>query len=54
MQQQAPAYQPRPMMGGGGSGIGGAIATGMAMGVGSAVAHEAVRGIMGGGGHGQG
>ena len=41
-------------MGGGGGGLGSAIATGMAMGAGSAIAHEAVRGIMGGGGHSHG
>lgn len=40
------------MMGGGG-GLGSTIMTGMAFGAGSAVAHEAVRGMMGsGGGHG--
>ena len=40
------------MMGGGG--LGSTIMTGMAFGAGSAVAHEAVRGMMGGGhgGHG--
>jgi hypothetical protein len=31
------------------SGLGGAMATGMAMGVGSEVAHQAIRGIMGSG-----
>lgn len=40
------------MMGGGGD-LGSMLMTGAAMGVGSAVAHEAVRGIMGGGSHGQ-
>ena len=45
--------QQRPgIMGGGGSGLGGALATGMAMGAGSAIAHEAIRGVMGSGGHG--
>jgi hypothetical protein len=37
---------------GGGGGLGSTIMTGMAFGAGSAVAHEAVRGIMGGGSHG--
>ena len=37
---------------GGGGGLGSAIATGMAFGAGSAIAHEAVRGVMGGGSHG--
>jgi len=38
---------------GGGGGLGSAIATGMAFGAGSAIAHEAVRGVMGSGsGHG--
>jgi hypothetical protein len=37
---------------GGGSGLGGMVMTGMALGAGSAIAHEAVRGIMGSGGHG--
>ncbi len=37
------------MMGGG---LGSMLMTGAAIGVGSAVAHEAVRGIMGGGSHG--
>ena len=32
------------------SGMGGMVATGMALGVGSAVGHEAVRAVMGGGG----
>ena len=37
------------------SGMGGAVVTGMAMGTGSAIAHEAVRSVMGsGGGHGSG
>ena len=31
------------------SGLGGAMATGMAFGVGSAVAHQAVKGVMGSG-----
>lgn len=37
------------------SGLGGALATGMAMGAGSEIAHQAIRGIMGSGssGHGQ-
>jgi hypothetical protein len=39
-----------PTSGGGlGSGLGGALATGMAMGAGSEIAHQAIRGIMGGG-----
>lgn len=38
---------------GGGGGLGSALATGMAMGAGSAIAHEAIRGVMGSGsGHG--
>ena len=45
-----PAPQAQPMMGGGG--LGSAIATGMAFGAGSAIAHEAVRGVMGSGSHG--
>jgi hypothetical protein len=37
----------------GGGGLGSALATGMAMGAGSEIAHQAIRGIMGGGsGHG--
>ena len=36
----------------GGGGLGSTIMTGMAFGAGSAVAHEAVRGMMGGSGHG--
>ena len=38
------------------SGLGGALATGMAMGAGSEIAHQAIRGVMGSGsssGHGQ-
>lgn len=51
-QQPAPQMQQRPMLGGGG-GLGSALATGMAMGAGSAIAHEAIRGVMGSGsGHG--
>ena len=39
-----------PTVGGGmGSGLGGALATGMAMGAGSEIAHQAIRGIMGSG-----
>lgn len=41
-----------PTVGGGGgmmSGLGGAVATGMAMGAGSEIAHQAIRGIMGSG-----
>lgn len=39
-----------PTTGGGmGSGLGGALATGMAMGAGSEIAHQAIRGIMGSG-----
>ena len=50
---QAPPQQARPgILGGGGGGLGSAIATGMAFGAGSAIAHEAVRGVMGGGSHG--
>ena len=44
-----------PQVGGGigGGGLGSALATGMAMGAGSEIAHQAIRGIMGGGsGHG--
>jgi len=37
----------------GGSGLGSMLATGMAFGAGSAVAHHAVRGLTGGGGPGQ-
>eukprot|EP00178_Gracilaria_changii_P002074 TRINITY_DN13096_c0_g1_i1.p1 TRINITY_DN13096_c0_g1~~TRINITY_DN13096_c0_g1_i1.p1 ORF type:complete len:138 (+),score=19.18 TRINITY_DN13096_c0_g1_i1:39-452(+) len=50
-QQQAPTQQPQSgsMFGG----IGSTIMTGMAFGAGSEVAHQAVRGIMGGGSHGQ-
>jgi len=44
-----------PTSGGGlGSGLGGALATGMAMGAGSEIAHQAIRGIMGGGSSGHG
>ena len=44
-----------PTTGGGlGSGLGGALATGMAMGAGSEIAHQAIRGIMGGGSSGHG
>jgi hypothetical protein len=46
---------PAPATGGGlGSGLGGALATGMAMGAGSEIAHQAIRGIMGGGSSGHG
>ena len=46
-----------PQVGGGlgigGGGLGSALATGMAMGAGSEIAHQAIRGVMGGGsGHG--
>ena len=42
-----------PSGGGMMSGIGGMVVTGMAFGAGSEIAHQAVRGIMGGGsGHG--
>ena len=38
-----------------GGGLGSTLMTGMAFGAGSAIAHEAVRGVMGSGsGHGQG
>lgn len=53
--QQRPGMSNMPMASapaqGGGmmSGLGGAMATGMAMGVGSEVAHQAIRGIMGSG-----
>jgi len=51
--QQQRAQQPAPQMLGGGGGLGSALATGMAMGAGSAIAHEAIRGVMGSGsGHG--
>ena len=36
------------------SGLGGAVATGMAMGAGSEIAHQAIRGIMGSGSSGHG
>ena len=36
------------------SGLGGALATGMAVGAGSEIAHQAIRGIMGGGSSGHG
>lgn len=44
-QQQVPAQRPGGMM----SGIGSTIMTGMAFGAGSEIAHQAVRGIIGGG-----
>ena len=54
-QQHAPAQQHAPPQGGGMmSGLGGAVATGMAMGVGSEIAHQAVRGMMGSGSSGHG
>lgn len=46
-QQQLPAQQQGGMM----SGIGSTIMTGMAFGAGSEIAHQAVRGLMGGSGH---
>jgi hypothetical protein len=36
------------------SGLGGALATGMAMGAGSEIAHQAIRGVMGSGSSGHG
>ena len=48
--QHAPApVQHAPAQGGMMSGIGGAVVTGMAMGTGSEIAHQAIRGIMGSG-----
>ena len=45
------AHPPAPTQSGGGmmSGLGGALATGMAVGAGSEIAHQAIRGIMGSG-----
>lgn len=48
--QQTPAvHQQAPSSGGMMSGLGGALATGMAMGAGSEIAHQAIRGVMGSG-----
>lgn len=48
--QPVPVHQSAPAQSGGAmSGIGGAIVTGMAMGTGSEIAHQAIRGIMGSG-----
>lgn len=49
-----PTAAPQGGLGGiGGGGLGSALATGMAMGAGSEIAHQAIRGVMGGGsGHG--
>ena len=54
MPQQTTQSMPmRPQQGGGMmSGIGSTIVTGMAFGAGSEIAHQAVRGIIGGGSHG--
>ena len=41
--------QQAPAQGGMMSGLGGAMATGMAMGAGSEIAHQAIRGMMGSG-----
>lgn len=51
--QPAPMQQ-APAQGGMMSGLGGALATGMAMGAGSEIAHQAIRGIMGSGSSGHG
>ena len=53
--QAHPPAQHAPSGGGMMSGIGGAVVTGMAMGTGSEIAHQAIRGMMGSGssGHGQ-
>lgn len=40
------------MLGGGGGGLGSMLMTGAALGAGSAIGHEVVRGVMGGGSHG--
>ena len=45
--QQMPAQQ----TGFGGGGLGSTLMTGMAFGAGSEIAHQAVRGVMGGGSH---
>lgn len=52
---QAPMQQQQQTQSRGGmfSGIGSTIMTGMAFGAGSEVAHQAVRGVMGGSSHGQ-
>ena len=47
-QQTKPAQQQTKQSGGFLSGIGSTIMTGMAFGAGSEVAHQAVRGVMGG------
>ncbi len=47
--QSHPPAQAAPQSGGMMSGLGGALATGMAVGAGSEIAHQAIRGIMGGG-----
>lgn len=54
-QQSHAPVQAAPQSGGMMSGLGGALATGMAMGAGSEIAHQAIRGVMGSGssGHGQ-
>ena len=53
-QQHAPVHAPPQHSGGMMSGLGGALATGMAVGAGSEIAHQAIRGIMGGGSSGHG
>ena len=50
---QSPVQQAPPQSGGMFSGIGSTLMTGMAFGAGSEVAHQAVRGMMGGGSHNQ-
>lgn len=55
--QQRPMMQQAPPTAGGGmmSGMGGMVMTGMALGAGSEIGHQAVRGLMGSGsGHGSG
>ncbi len=48
-QQRPPMMQSAPQSGGMMSGLGGTLMTGMAFGAGSEIAHQAVRGVMGGG-----
>ena len=51
VQQQRPPMMSQPPAAGGGmmSGIGGTVMTGMALGAGSEIGHQAVRGLMGSG-----
>jgi len=48
-QTPPPAHHAPQQSGGMMSGLGGALATGMAMGAGSEIAHQAIRGVMGSG-----